>query len=203
VGLGNPGSQYEATRHNVGHRVVAGCAQSASVNFQKFKSHGVIATIKHPASVTLRLAALSSFMNRSGPPVQAMLAFHKIPPSQLIVVHDELDLAPGVIRLKMGGGHAGHNGLRDIARALGTTDFLRVRVGIGRPEGRMPPADYVLGRWSEDEERVLSATLSRACEAIEILATEGLLAAQGRIHQATPPPTPPPTPPATSPGTDA
>ena len=121
-------------------------------------------------------------MNLSGPPVQAMLAFHKIPPTQLIVIHDELDLAPGVIRLKQGGGHAGHNGLRDIQRALGTPDFFRIRMGIGRPEGRMPPADYVLGRFQPVEEEALPASFATVCSAIEILATEGLQAAQGRIH---------------------
>ena len=162
--------------------MVASCAASAGVTFTKFKSHGVTAAIKHPTGVTLRLAASSGYMNRSGGPVSAMMAFHKIPPERLIVVHDELDLAPGVVKLKFGGGHAGHNGLRDIARMLGTTDFYRVRVGIGRPEGRMPPADYVLGRMSASEEAELPVVLSLACEAAEALAVEGLIAAQQRIH---------------------
>jgi len=187
--LGNPGPTYEKTRHNVGHRVVSGCAQSAGVSFSKFKSHGVTAVVNHPEGVALRFAALSSFMNRSGTGVAAMLSFYKIPPSQLIVVHDELDLTPGVVRLKFGGGHAGHNGLRDIARLLGTTDFHRVRVGIGRPEGRMPPADYVLGRFDQSEEDFLPEVIARACRGIEVLATEGLLAAQQLIH-----PEPGPTP---------
>lgn len=182
MGLGNPGSDYERTRHNVGFRVVAACAESASVTFQKFKSHGVTGAIKHPSGVTLRLAAPSSFMNRSGTPVAAMASFHKIPPERIIVIHDELDLEPGVVRLKFGGGHAGHNGLRDIARMLGTTDFGRVRVGIGRPEGRMPPADFVLGRFSAAEEEALPAVLELACRGAEAMATEGLLAAQQRIH---------------------
>lgn len=182
MGLGNPGSEYERTRHNVGFRVVAACAESASVSFQKFKSHGVTAAIKHPSGVTVRLAAPSSFMNRSGTPVAAMASFHKIPPERIIVIHDELDLEPGVVRLKFGGGHAGHNGLRDIARMLGTTDFGRVRVGIGRPEGRMPPADYVLGRFSAAEEEALPAVLTLACQGAEAMAIEGLLAAQQRIH---------------------
>lgn len=114
-----------------------------------------------------------------------MLAFHKIPPSQLIVVHDELDLAPGVVRLKFGGGHAGHNGLRDIARMLGTPDFHRVRVGIGRPEGRMPPADYVLGRYSAEDEAALPAVLALGCRASEAIALQGLTAAQQLIHPLT------------------
>jgi peptidyl-tRNA hydrolase, PTH1 family len=182
VGLGNPGPHYERTRHNVGFRVVAACAASAGVSFQKFKSHGVMATLKDPSGVIMRLAAPSSFMNRSGTPVSAMLAFHKIPPARLIVVHDELDLAPGVVRLKFGGGIAGHNGLRDIARLLGTTDFFRVRVGIGRPEGRMPPADYVLGPFGAEEEATLGDVVERACLGARTLALEGLVAAQQLIH---------------------
>jgi len=182
VGLGNPGPRYELTRHNVGQRAIAACASSAGVKFTKFKSHGVTALAPHPTGISLRFAATTSFMNLSGGPVQAMMAFHKIPASQLIVVHDELDLAPGVVRLKQGGGHAGHNGLRDIAQALGTPDFFRIRVGIGRPEGRMPPADYVLNNFDPAEEAALAETFATVCSATEILATEGLLAAQGRIH---------------------
>lgn len=165
--------------------MVAACAESAGVGFQKFKSHGVTAVIKHPAGVVLRLGATSSYMNRSGGPVAAMLAFHKIPPSRLIVVHDELDLAPGVVRLKFGGGHAGHNGLRDIARMLGSADFHRVRVGIGRPEGRMDPADYVLGRWSTEEEAALPGVLAISCQGAQAIALQGLTAAQQLIHPLT------------------
>lgn len=182
MGLGNPGPLYERTRHNIGELAIAACASSAGVNFTKFKSYGVTALVNHPSGSSFRLAATTSFMNLSGTGIQAMLAFHKIPPSQLIVVHDELDLAPGVIRLKHGGGHAGHNGLRDIQRALGTTDFFRIRMGIGRPEGRMPPADYVLGTFQPVEEEALPAMFATVCSAIEILATEGLVVAQGRIH---------------------
>ncbi len=182
MGLGNPGRQYEATRHNVGFRVVSGCATGAAVPFQKFKSHGVMASIQHPEGFTLRLAAPSSFMNRSGTPVAAMSAFYKIPPRRIVVVHDELDLAPGVVRLKFGGGLAGHNGLKDIARMLGTPEFFRVRVGIGRPEGRRPPADYVLDAFSASEEAALGHTLDLACRAIESLARDGLTLAQTAIH---------------------
>jgi peptidyl-tRNA hydrolase, PTH1 family len=155
------------------------------VSFTKFKSHGMTASITHPAGLTMRLATLSSFMNRSGNPVQAMMAFHKIPAGNLVVVHDELDLAPGVVRLKFGGGHAGHNGLRDIAQALGTGDFFRIRVGIGRPETRQPTADYVLGRFSADAEAALPQTIALCCEAIEALVTKGLEPAQGLIHPQT------------------
>lgn len=162
--------------------MVAGCAESASVSFQKFKSHGVIATVSLPSGVALRLAALTSYMNRSGGPVQAMLAFHKIPAKQLVVVHDDLDLPFGVVRLKFGGGHAGHNGLKDIQRALGTPDFARVRVGIGRPDDPRPVADYVLQRFSAEHETGLPAVMRLACDAVESLVTEGLTAAQQKIH---------------------
>lgn len=162
--------------------MVAAYGDSAGTSFQKFKSHGVLATVSHAAGFTLRLAALSSFMNRSGGPVQAMLAFHKIPPAQLVVVHDDLDLSHGTIRLKFGGGHAGHNGLKDIARALGTLDFHRVRVGIGRPDDPRPMADYVLQRFSADQEAQLPGVLRLACDAVEALVTEGLTAAQQKIH---------------------
>lgn len=182
MGLGNPGSQYEDTRHNVGSRVVVACAHSASVTFQKFKSHGVMASVPHPDGFTLRLAALSSFMNRSGTPTAAMAGFYKIPPRRIVVVHDELDLAPGVVRLKFAGGLAGHNGLKDIARMLGTPEFFRVRVGIGRPEGRRPPADYVLDAFSASEEAALGHTLDLACRGIESLARDGLTLAQSAIH---------------------
>lgn len=182
VGLGNPGPAYELTRHNVGQMVVAACADSAGKSFHKFKSHGVQATVSHPAGFTLRLAALSSFMNRSGAPVQAMLAFHKISPAQLVVIHDDLDLPHGIVRLKFGGGHAGHNGLKDIARALGTLDFHRVRVGIGRPDDPRPVADYVLQRFSAKQSSQLKAVLRLACDAVEALVGEGLTAAQQRIH---------------------
>jgi len=180
--LGNPGEPYRTTRHNAGHQAIAWCADSAGVSFQKFKSHGHHAAVRHPSGVTLRLATLTSYMNLSGSGTQAMLRFFSIPPSQLIVVHDELDLAPGVVRLKWGGGHAGHNGLRDIARALGTTDFYRVRIGIGRPADNRPVADYVLDRWSAEEAAAATAWQQAACRGAEAIAVSGLQAAQQLIH---------------------
>ena len=182
MGLGNPGPHYEKTRHNIGHRVIAACADNAGVSFSSVKSHGVSAVVKHPSGVSLRLAVLSGFMNLSGSGVASMLSFFSIPASQLIVVHDELDLDFGVVKIKYGGGHAGHNGLKDIQKSLGTPDFLRVRVGIGRPPGRQDPADYVLGRFSSDEDALLSTVLSRACRAAEATAVSGLVAAQQLIH---------------------
>ncbi len=185
MGLGNPGPQYERTRHNIGHRVLHTYARRQGVSFQKFKSHGVLASISHTSGVTLRLGLLSRFMNLSGAPVQAMLAFHKIPPAQLIVVHDDLDLPHGVVRLKSGGGDAGHNGLRDIARALGSADFYRVRMGIGRPGDARPMADYVLQPFLTEQEATLDEFLQTGVDAVETLILEGLSAAQQKFHPAT------------------
>ena len=114
--------------------------------------------------------------------MKAMLSFYSIPSSQLIVIHDELDLDFGVVRIKNGGGHAGHNGLKDIHTHLGTADFIRVRVGIGRPPGRQDPADYVLSRFGADEEASLPEVLGRACRAADAVAVSGVVQAQQIIH---------------------
>jgi PTH1 family peptidyl-tRNA hydrolase len=121
-------------------------------------------------------------MNLSGGPVAALLRFYKLDPSRLIVLHDELDIPFDTIRVKTGGGHGGHNGIRDIAAALGTTDFARVRIGIGRPPGRQEAADYVLTPFGKAERELLPSVLSDAVDATEMLVTEGLLAAQQRWH---------------------
>lgn len=130
----------------------------------------------------LVLAKPNSFMNLSGGPVAGLVRFFKIPAEQLIVVHDELDIPFDSVRLKRGGGHGGHNGLRDIISAIGTPDFLRVRVGIGRPPGRQPAADFVLRDFASAEREVLPNLLTDAADAVELLAREGLTAAQQRFH---------------------
>lgn len=162
--------------------MVSWCAESAQVSFQKYKSHAHHAVVGHPSGVSLRLATLTSFMNLSGAGTQSLLSYFSIPVSQLIVVHDEIDLSPGVVRLKFGGGHAGHNGLRDIQRALGTADFYRVRVGIGRPSDPRPVADWVLGRLSAEEESTLESVAGLACRGAEAIAVSGLVAAQQLVH---------------------
>jgi len=125
-------------------------------------------------------------MNLSGGPVAALLRFYKIEPSNLIVVHDELDIPFDQIKLKTGGGHGGHNGIRDIIAATGTPDFLRVRVGIGRPPGRQPAADFVLRDFSIEERKVLPNLLADAADAVELIASDGLTAAQLKFHTAKP-----------------
>ena len=151
-----------------------------------FKTHKANATVAEgrlvPGGPKLVLAKPNSFMNLSGGPVAALLRFYSLDASRLVVLHDELDLPFDTIRLKTGGGHGGHNGIRDIATAIGTPDFARVRIGIGRPPGRQPAADFVLTPFTAAERQVLPNLLVDAADATELLIGEGLLAAQQRFH---------------------
>jgi PTH1 family peptidyl-tRNA hydrolase len=188
VGLGNPGPRYAGTRHNVGAMVVEELATRAGAALRRHKARAGAAQVRvgtgaggvpGPPAV---LAVPSSCMNESGGPVKALLSFVSVPAERLVVVHDELDLDPGVVRLKRGGGEGGHNGLRSVSSALGTRDYLRVRVGIGRPPGRMDPADYVLRDFSPAERKELPFVVGGAADAVEELVTLGLLDAQQRVH---------------------
>ena len=143
VGLGNPGPQYEATRHNAGFRVVDALADEAGASYWKSEAGAAVTTIQVDGRPVL-LAKPMSYMNTSGGPVSKLLKLHGIDQRAMLVVHDELDLPEGEVKVKFGGGHAGHNGLRSIFEKTGSRDFTRVRVGIERPPGRMPVADYVL-----------------------------------------------------------
>jgi PTH1 family peptidyl-tRNA hydrolase len=151
-----------------------------------FKTHKANATVAEARLVAggpkLVLAKPNTFMNLSGGPVAALLRFYSLDESRLVVLHDELDIPFDTVRLKSGGGHGGHNGIRDIASAIGTSDFARVRIGIGRPPGRQDAADYVLTPFSKAEREVLPSLLSDAADATELLITEGLLEAQQRFH---------------------
>jgi len=185
VGLGNPGPDYAGNRHNVGQMVLAELADRASASFKSHKANAAVAEGRTGSDAPrLILAKPNSFMNLSGGPVANLLRFYKLEPSQLIVVHDELDIPFDSIKLKSGGGHGGHNGIRDIASAIGTPDFARVRVGIGRPPGRQPAADFVLRDFSGEERKVLPNLLGDAADAVELLASSGLTAAQLRFHTA-------------------
>jgi len=187
VGLGNPGPGYAGNRHNVGQMVLAELADRASAPFKSHKAGALVAEGRSFAGgPRFVLAKPSSFMNLSGGPVAALLRFYKIEPSNLIVVHDELDIPFDQIKLKTGGGHGGHNGIRDIIAATGTPDFLRVRVGIGRPPGRQPAADFVLRDFSIEERKVLPNLLADAADAVELIASDGLTAAQLKFHTAKP-----------------
>ncbi|MHA6667232.1 aminoacyl-tRNA hydrolase [Homoserinimonas sp. A447] len=183
VGLGNPGPDYASNRHNVGHMVLAELADRAGSTFRSQKTNAMVAEGRTGLTgPRLVLAKPNSYMNLSGGPVAALVRFYKVDPSRLIVVHDELDIPFDSVKLKQGGGHGGHNGVRDIASALGTGDFIRVRVGIGRPPGRQPAADYVLRDFSSAERSALPNLLTDAADAVELVASEGLTAAQLRFH---------------------
>jgi PTH1 family peptidyl-tRNA hydrolase len=188
VGLGNPGPKYAGNRHNVGAMVVEELAQRSSVKLTAHKARAVAATVRigtlpggapGPAAV---VAVPSCYMNESGGPVKALMTFFSVSPDRLIVAHDELDIPAGDVRLKFGGGEGGHNGLRSISSALGTKDYLRVRVGIGRPPGRMDPADFVLRDFSSVERKELPFLLGDAADAAEMVVTQGLTAAQQKVH---------------------
>ncbi|MCC6270673.1 MAG: aminoacyl-tRNA hydrolase [Microbacteriaceae bacterium] len=189
VGLGNPGLGYAANRHNVGEMVVAELGNRFSAKFKRHKANAMVAEVRAGiGGPKLILAGTNTFMNVSGGPVANLLKFYKLDPEQLIVVHDELDIPFDSVRLKFGGGHGGHNGIRDILAATGTGDFIRVRIGIGRPPGRQDAAEYVLKDFSSTERKSLPSVLSDAADAVELIAKEGLAAAQLRYHTADPAP---------------
>jgi PTH1 family peptidyl-tRNA hydrolase len=183
VGLGNPGPDYAGNRHNVGQMVLDELGSRLGSPFRKHKTPALVAEGRTaPGGPRLVLAKPASFMNTSGGPVAALLNFYSLTPDDLVVVHDELDLPFDTLRLKGNGGHGGHNGLRDIIKAAGTNEFARVRVGIGRPPGRQDAADFVLRDFSATEKKSLPILLAEAADAIEAIATDGLVAAQQRFH---------------------
>lgn len=183
VGLGNPGPRYELTRHNVGQLVVDELAGRRSEAFKAHKANArVVETWLRPGGAKLILAKPNTFMNVSGGPVAGLAKFYGIDADRVVVVHDELDIPFDTIKLKIGGGHGGHNGVRDVAKALGTPDFARVRVGIGRPAGRQDPADWVLDPFGATERKNLPILVGDAADAVEQLVAEGLVAAQQKHH---------------------
>ncbi|GAA1470559.1 aminoacyl-tRNA hydrolase [Microbacterium thalassium] len=183
VGLGNPGPRYEATRHNVGQMVLDELASRRGESFRAHKANARVAeTWLRPGAAKMILAKPNSFMNVSGGPVANLARFYGVEPEQVVIVHDELDIPFDTIKLKTGGGHGGHNGVRDVAKALGTPEFPRVRVGIGRPPGRQDAADWVLDPFAGAERQNLPILLSDAADAVEKLIDEGLLAAQQKHH---------------------
>jgi peptidyl-tRNA hydrolase, PTH1 family len=183
VGLGNPGPDYASNRHNVGQMVLAELADRVSATFKAHKSNAMVAEGRSGLSgPRLILAKPNSFMNLSGGPVAALTHYYKVDPSRLIVVHDELDIPFDSLRIKQGGGHGGHNGIRDIIAAIGSGEFLRVRVGIGRPPGRQSAADFVLHDFTSAERTVLPNLLADAADAVEKITRESVAAAQLQFH---------------------
>jgi PTH1 family peptidyl-tRNA hydrolase len=181
VGLGNPGPKYEGNRHNVGFLVLDVLADRVGGRFKAHKG-GAEVLEGRLAGRRVVLAKPRGYMNTSGGPVAGTAKFYRVPPASLVVVHDELDLPFGTVRLKLGGGENGHNGLRSITKSLGTRDYHRVRFGIDRPPGRMDPADYVLRDFSVVERKELAFELDRAADAVEALLELGLEAAQNKVH---------------------
>jgi PTH1 family peptidyl-tRNA hydrolase len=181
AGLGNPGSEYARNRHNCGFMVADVLADRMGAPFKRDRSRARVA-VGRLAGHPVTLAKPQTFMNLSGRPVAALRTFYKIPVEHIVVIHDELDIPFGTIRLKQGGGDNGHNGLRSVTAALGTRDYLRVRVGIGRPPGRMDPADFVLHDFSAAEREALPGVLERCADAVETLLKAGLAAAQNEFN---------------------
>jgi PTH1 family peptidyl-tRNA hydrolase len=178
VGLGNPGKQYERTRHNVGAEVIDELARRAGVVLKAGRDRALVAdaTIR---GVRVVLAFPTTYMNDSGEAVRPIMKRHGLTdPGALIVVHDELDLAPGVVRVKAGGGLAGNNGLRSITAHLHTQDYLRVRIGIGKPPSKEKGAGHVLSKLPPRERELLDVAVQRAADAVEVLLAEGIDAAQ-------------------------
>ncbi|MEO8830532.1 aminoacyl-tRNA hydrolase [Lapillicoccus sp.] len=189
VGLGNPGPAYVGNRHNVGSLVVRELADRHGAGaFKAHRSRAAVAETRLgsggaglPAPRVV-LAVPTTYMNESGGPVAGLLRYFSVDLEHLIVVHDELDIPAGAVRLKRGGGEGGHNGLRSVSTSLGTKDYLRVRVGIGRPPGRMDPAAFVLKDFGPAERKELPFLVGDAADAVESLVAEGLLPSQQRFH---------------------
>jgi len=188
VGLGNPGPAYAGHRHNVGYLVDDVLAQRMGSPFRAHKSGRadvVEGRLGPVGAETPRvvLARSRSYMNESGGAVSTLAQFYKVPPERIIAVHDELDIPYGALRIKLGGGDNGHNGLRSMRSSLGTGDFYRVRVGIGRPPGRQDPADFVLSNYSATERKELEINVVEAADAVESLVADGLEKTQQRFNR--------------------
>ncbi len=187
VGLGNPGSQYEQTRHNAGYWLLDEVASSYGCVFKpesKFAAEVGRATIN---GTQVYLCKSAKFMNESGQSVAPLLNFYKFTPVQCLVIHDELDLPPGHARIKQGGGHGGHNGLRDIAARTGSKDFWRVRIGIGHPGHKNAVSGYVLKRASADEQRLIDESIDIVLREFDRIVGGDLNAAMKTIHSHKPP----------------
>jgi PTH1 family peptidyl-tRNA hydrolase len=182
VGLGNPGENYARTRHNLGFMVADLLAARMGAKFKAHKRSGTEVVTGRLAGQSVVLAKPRCFMNESGRQVGPLAKFYSVPPADIIVIHDELDLEFGCIRLKFGGGEGGHNGVRSVASALGTKDFQRVRIGIGRPPGRKDPAAFVLENFTAAERADVPTICEQAADATELLIELGLEPAQNRVH---------------------
>ncbi len=188
IGLGNPGPTYAEHRHNVGAMVIAAMARDAGTKLTTHRARAHAAQIRLgtlPGGLPgppVIVAQPQTFMNLSGGPVAGLVTFFSIPLERIVVVHDELDIDFGTVRLKRGGGEGGHNGLRSISAALGSKDYVRIRLGIGRPPGRQDPADYVLSNFPAREREERDLLIGDGCDAVSDLVGLGLEATQQRFH---------------------
>jgi len=177
VGLGNPGDQYAATRHNVGQMVIDELIRRHSIKLTSHKSRTEIAAYKlgmGENTQSIILAKSKGYMNETGGPIKALANFYSVEAENIIALHDELDIAFATIRSKIGGGDNGHNGLKSMTSAFGTPDYYRVRLGIGRPMGQQDPADFVLKAFSKIEQKDLAEFIVRGADVVESLITQGL-----------------------------
>lgn len=184
VGLGNPGPDYHHTRHNAGQMVLDILAERMGARFSpNTRARAAVAAGRlSPGGPKVILAKPLTYMNLSGGPTKALAAYFSIPLDHIVVIHDEVDIPFDTLKLKRGGGEGGHNGLRDISKAMGSKDYLRVRVGVGRPPGQQNTADYVLRPFSKAESKDLPLHLDRAADAVEELITHGLALTQTKFH---------------------
>ena len=185
AGLGNPGDQYAATRHNVGQMVIDQLVKRHSIKLASHKSRTHIAAYKLGVGIDAHqiiLAKSQSYMNETGGPIKALANFYSVEPENIIALHDELDIGFAVIRTKLGGGDNGHNGLKSMTSAFDTPDYYRVRLGIGRPMGQQDPADFVLKQFSKEEKKDLDEFIERGADVVEFLIEKGLELTQGKFN---------------------
>ena len=182
VGLGNPGPTYEKTRHNIGAMVADGLVSSYGEKYSVHKRSGAETATVRIGSEPVLVAKSRTYMNVTGRQIGPLASYYSVKPEDLIVLHDELDIDFGQVRLKRGGGEGGHNGLRSITAAIGTRDYLRVRLGIGRPPGRQDPADFVLKAFPSAAKAEVELLIANGVDAVELLVKQGLEAAQNTVH---------------------
>jgi peptidyl-tRNA hydrolase, PTH1 family len=181
AGLGNPGPEYERTRHNIGYRVADELARRLDATFKRSK-HEALTADAHSGDTPILLVKPQTFMNDSGRAVSGLARYYRVPVERIVVVHDELDLPFGSVRVKLGGGTAGHNGVSDVASAIGP-DFARVRIGIGRPPGRKDPVDFVLEAFTKKEESDVGAIVDQGADAVLSILRDGVSAAQTEFNK--------------------
>ena len=185
VGLGNPGDEYAATRHNVGQMVIDHLARRHNVKLSTHKSRTDIAAYKLGVGIdahSVILAKSKSYMNETGGPIKALASFYSVEPAKIIVLHDELDIGYAAIRAKVAGGDNGHNGLKSLTSSLGTAEYFRIRLGIGRPMGTQDPADFVLKQFSKEEKKSLDEFIDRGADCVEFLIEKGLDLTQSKFN---------------------